>query len=308
MTFTITRPGIYTDVPTDDYYADPIAAGPSFTQSLAKIVIERSVAHAKAEHPRMAPVEAEDDTPERYDAAKAIGNAAHALLIGRGKEIAVGEFNAWQSKDAKTFKADAWVAGKTAILSKHMARAEAMSLAARYQIDAVGWTDVFREGHGEVVIAWEEDGLWFRSLIDWMVDPSRVYDLKTSAMSVAPHAIPKLMTDADWPLQAAFHERGLDVLDPGGAGRRKHRFIAQENEPPYALTPVELTEAVMTMGRKRLDFAIKRWRHAMETGEFLAYPAEVCRPEYPGWRETQWLGREVEESERKPKLTSLMGG
>lgn len=312
VAFKIERPGIYFDVPTDDYFADP-APAPSLTQSIAKILIDRSPAHAAAEHPRLAPAIAEeDDAPEKYDTAKAIGNAAHALMIGRGKSLAVGDYPSWVSKDAKAFKAEAMVCGLVPILSKHMARAEAMVKAARAQLDAVGWRSAFLEGAGEVMIAWQEDGLWFRSLIDWLVDPSHPYDLKTTGLSCAPHAVPTLMANAGWDIQAAMHERGLNALDPGGAGRRVFRFVAQENEPPFALTPVEITEGTLTLGRKKLAYAVDLWRRCMDAGEWPAYPTEVCRPEYPGWRETQWLDREVAESERRPQssrmLTSLMGG
>lgn len=306
----ITSNGIYTDFDVAAYHADPLPT-PSLSQSIAKVLIEKSPAHARAEHPRLAPpVADEDETPEKYDAAKAIGNAAHALLIGRGKGISVGAYPSWQTKEAKAFKSEAMAAGLTPILTKHMARAEAMVAAVRRQLFEVGWLSAFSEGHGEVVIAWEEDGLWFRSLIDWMVTPTLLIDLKSTGLSCAPHAIPNLMANASWDIQAAFHERGLDVLDPDGRGRRKFRFVAVENDPPFALTAVELTEGTLTMGRKKLEYAVRAWRRAMENDDWSAYPTDVCQPEYPGWKESQWLNREVEESERRPRrqLSSLMGG
>lgn len=303
--------GFYFDVPAADYFADPTPT-PSLTQSIAKLLIDRSPAHAAAEHPRLsAGVAEEDEAPEKYDAAKAIGNAAHALMIGRGKSLAVGDYPAWTSKEAKAFKAEATAAGIVPILAKHMARAEAMVKAARAQLDAVGWRSAFVDGAGEVVIAWEEDGLWFRSLIDWLVNPGLAIDLKTTGLSCAPHAVPTLMANAGWDIQAAMHERGLNALDPGGAGRRVFRFVAQENGPPFALTPVEITEGTLTLGRKKLAYAVSLWRRCMEAGEWPAYPPEVCRPEYPGWKETQWLDREVAESDRRPAssrmITSIMG-
>jgi len=312
MAFTIDKPGIYLDVPAADYFADPCPI-PSLTQSIAKTLIERSPAHAAAEHPRLNPPDdAEDEPPEKYDASKAIGNAAHALLIGRGKTLAVAEFPAWTTKEAKEFKAGALEAGQVPILHKHFSRAEALVNAARRQLVAANWITPFTDGHGEVVIAWQEGGLWFRSLIDWMVNPTLVIDLKTTGLSCAPHAVPNLMANAGWDIQAAFHERGLDVLDPGGAGRRVFRFVAMENEPPFALTPVEITEATLTMGRKKLAYAVAVWRRSMESGEWPAYPSAVCRPDYPQWKETQWLNREVAEAEVRPTrgamLPSLMGG
>jgi hypothetical protein len=126
-----------------------------------------------------------------------------------------------------------------------------------------------------------------------------LYDLKTSAASLAPHLIAPKMEGDGWHVQAAMHERGLDVLDPDNAGRRKFRFIAQENKPPYALLGVELDEHWLTLGRKKLEYAVGMWRACMASGDWPAYRLEPFCPPYPGYRETQWLGREIEHEERR---------
>ena len=295
----IVAPGIYIDVPTADYFSDPCVA-PSLTQSIAKVLLARSPAHAFRAHPRLGPSADEDEDREKYDASKAIGNAAHALLIGRGKEIAEGEFAAWTTKEAKAFRADAEAAGRSVILSKHMLRAQAMVAAARRQMDDAGWQEAFRVGHGEVVIAWQEDGIWLRSMIDWMTSPTRLYDLKSTGLSVAPHTLGIRGVDAGWDVQAAMQERGLDILDPAGAGRRKFRFAPIENEPPYAMVPVELPESWLVMGRKKLAVAIDLWRECMRSGTWPAYASQTVRPEYPGFLETRWLEREVSEFADRP--------
>lgn len=301
--------GIHFDVPSADYFADPCER-PSLTQSISKVLIERSPAHAFAAHPRLSPPDPEEpEAPEKYDSAKAIGNAAHALLIGRGKTMAVADFPTWQTKDAKAFKADAIDGGRQPILEKHMAQAERMVAAGRAQLRECGWGDVFDAGAGEVVLVWQEAGLWFRTMIDWLpANNLRPVDYKSTGLSCAPHAIPNLMANAGWDIQAAMHERGLDALDPDNRGRRKFRFIPQENDAPFALTPVELSEAVLTIGRKKLDYAIRLWRECMATGAWPAYGTDVCRPELPGWHESRWLDREVAESERPRQLHSIMGG
>src|SRR5262245_48788975 len=101
MPFEITKPGIYTEFPVPDYYADPCLE-PSLTQSLIKLGIERSMAHVFLEHPRLAPPE-EEEVAEKYVAATAIGDAAHALATGRSRDLVVGPFDNWTSKDARAF-------------------------------------------------------------------------------------------------------------------------------------------------------------------------------------------------------------
>lgn len=313
----IEKPGIYFDVPTDDYFRDPCPR-PSLTQSLVKILLDQSPLHAKEEHPRLRTPRT-DEEGEKYVKAQAIGNAAHKLLIGRGKDLAVVDFEDWRKKDAQLAKAEAEKAGKVPILAHHYGEAIKVVNAARTQLEACGWAEAFTEGngHGEVVIAWEEDGLWFRTMIDWLTaDKLVAFDFKTSGGSFAPHVLGRAAVDAGWDIQAAMHERALNAVDPKNAGRRKFRYVAIENYLPYALVPVEMSEAWLTMGRKKLDMAIHIWRDAIAQGRFEGYPAAPITPEYPGYKETDWLNREQTFHEniqalsegRAPMLTDLSGG
>lgn len=291
----ITKPGIY-QMPAADYFQDPCPA-PSLNQSLAKVLLEQSPLHAFHEHPRLSPPEAEDE-PEKYNKTKAIGNAAHSLLIGHGKEIAIApaEFANWQKKDAQAFKAKAIEDGKEPIIAAHFERAVTLVQNTRRGLAAVGWTDAFAEGQGfgEVVLAWQEDGLWLRCMIDWLTTDRRiVYDLKSTAASAAPQAIPNKMCDDGWDVQAAMIERGLDVLDPENAGRRRFRFVAQENYAPFAMTPCEIPESSLTLGRRKLSAAIQIWRRCYETNEWPGYPLEPTLPLYPNYAETRWVEREM---------------
>src|SRR4051812_46738879 len=93
--FKITAPGIYLDVAANDYHADPCPA-PSLTQSVAKILLAKSPLHAWHAHPRLNPdYQHNDDT--KFD----VGNIAHKMLLGRGKQIEVLEFDDWRTKAAK---------------------------------------------------------------------------------------------------------------------------------------------------------------------------------------------------------------
>jgi hypothetical protein len=297
----ITAPGIYTDIAAADYHADPCPA-PSFTQSIGKVLLDKSPAHARLAHPSLCPpIPADEEDAEKYVAAQVIGDAAHALLIGRGKTLAVADFDSWRGKDPQKFRADALAAGKIAILTKHMARAYAMVEAGRAQLTAIGLTSPFDPltGNGEVVLAWQEDDLWLRTMVDWLEQDHRlVVDYKSSGLSCAPHAVEDRPSVMGWDMQAAMHQRGLDALDPASAGRRKHLYINQENNPPYALTVILISEADLTMGRKKLAMAIDIWSRCMASGTWPAYPAEwvVSRPR--GYLETKWLEREVAHHDR----------
>lgn len=296
----IDRPGIYPDMSSEDYFADP-APAPSLTQSIAKLLIARSPLHAKCAHPRLRdPVDDEDEPIEKYDRAKAIGSAAHSLMLGRGKDVAIGHFDSWRKDEAKTFRAEAEAAGKMPILIDHHEVAVRMVAAGQEQLAAAGFEDAFAvdRGNSEVCVMWEEDGIWFRTLIDWLPHDHFIsWDYKTSEMSCAPHSIGRMMAELGWDLQAAMHERGLLATATSGvATHRAFRFVAQEQAEPFALIVCELPDDVMEMGRRKLDYAVRLWRRSMLTGKWPAYPPELYQPQYPPWAEQAWLNREIHEA------------
>src|SRR5216684_1757872 len=300
----IDRPGLFKGMTAEDYFSDPAPEGfPSLSQSLCKILIEQSPLHARQAHPRLAePIDGDgedDDAVEKYDKAKAIGNAAHLIMMGRGKRLDVIDAKDFRTKTAQSDKEAALQRGAEPILRKHYFTAHAMTLAAKLQISSIpGCERAFREGDGEVVVISNEDGQWLRSMIDWITpDLREVWDLKTSGMSASPYNTGKQMASAGWHLQAAMHERILDAIDPEGAGRRKFRYVCQENEPPFALTVNEIGESALTIGRKQIDFAIKTWRYCVASDLWPAYPLRIIRPELPGWAENAWIDREIAEYE-----------
>jgi hypothetical protein len=290
----ITKPGIYRGVDSADYFADPCPE-PSLSQSLCKILLDRSPLKAKHEHPRLRPPITEDEEAEKYVKAQAIGNAAHAIMIGRGKTLEIIQFDDFKKGAAKELRDAAYDAGKTPILEKHFLVAQAIVIAGQAKLKRHEDHDAFQNGDGEVALIWQDEGIWCRALVDWLhTDLCTVDDYKTSGMSMAPHVIGIRAETAGWHVQAAFIERGLDILDPAGAGRRRFRFIAQEQDgEPYDLTSMHMDEYWLTMGRKKVAAGMTLWRAALKTNRWQGYPLQAVRPEYPTYKEKQWLEREL---------------
>ncbi len=285
------KAGIYRDITEAEYRADPF--GGSFTQSLAKVVLDHSPLHAREESALAEPRE-EDDEAEKYVKAQAIGNAVHKTILGRGKEVEVIDFKDFKKDDAKKLRDAATAAGRVPILAKHKLVADRMSDRAREQLRKHEDKDAFTNGSGEVMIAWQEDGVWFRALIDWLSDDLRtVDDFKSSGMSMAAHVLGKRAETAGWHVQHAFIARGLDVLDPAGAGRRRHRNIAQEQFHPFALNVMHHDKYWQTMGRKKIESAITMWKAARISNRWPCYPPRSICPEYPKYAESQYLDREL---------------
>jgi hypothetical protein len=283
----ITEPGIYRGISEADYRADPCPI-PSLTQSLCKIALERSMRSVRTASPSLNPnFEPDDDT--KFD----LGNTAHTMILGRGKEFEVVDFDYWSPK-AKLAREEAAAQGRIAVLRDQHTRAAAMAAEARAQLDRHEDRDAFTGGDAEVMIAWQEDGIWCRALVDWLhTDLRTVDDYKSTAMSVAPHLIGFRALNGGWDLQAAFIARGLDVLDPAGAGRRRFRFVAQETDPPHDLAVMHMTKPWMTMGDKKVRAAMALWRAAAKSSRWPGYGTRPMTPEYPAYQEKSWLEREL---------------
>jgi hypothetical protein len=298
----ITAAGIYRGVAEADYRADPCPI-PSITQSICKILIEKSPEHAWTEHPRLNPNFKPDDNT-KFD----LGNVAHKLLLERGKTFEVLDFDSWRTKASQEAREEAHLAGKVAILLEQFGQAVKMADVARKRLAHHEDKDVFTKGAPEVMICWEEDGIWFRALVDWLHDDLRtVDDYKSTGMSVAAHMLGYRAEAAGWHVQAAFIERGLDILDPAGAGRRKFRFIAQETDEPHALNVVHMDEHWMTMGRKKVSTALDIWKTCIKADRWPGYARFGITPEYPGYKEKQWLDRELS-GEFEIDTTLIMAG
>lgn len=303
----ITEPGIFYDFPVDDYFADPTPE-PSLSQSIVKVLIERSPAHAWMRHPRLNPKFKADD-PTKYD----VGNIAHTLLLGRGKRLKVLPHADWRKDAAKADRAAAAEAGLLAVLEKDHALGKAMADAAMAQIEERGYGASFLAADSEVVIAAKDGPVWLKAMIDRLTKTrQRVFDYKTTSASASPWALDWRMVDGGWPLQSAMHEKILDIVDADNAGRREHLFIVQEDEEPYALSIVRLPESALVIGRKQLAAGIDMWTECRASGVWPAYPIDTVIASYPGSAETKWLNREIAEADQKPRrggmLPSMMAG
>ena len=286
------KPGIYPDFPIADYHADPCPE-PSLSQSIAKVILERSPGHAMYAHPRLGKGVRGDDDEEKYSRAKAIGDAAHKLILGRGKKVVTLDYDNWRTKDSKNDRDAVISRGMTPILLKDMDEVRLM-VSVFHGTMKVHEAGEFVPGQTEVAIFWQEGAFWFRSLIDSLsTDNLEVVDLKTTGKDCAPAQAGKVMADAGWDLQASFIERGLNVLHPEGAGKRRFRFISIEQDPPFGLVVNDLTEGVLTIGRQKVDRAVRMWKRCLTEKVWPTYPRVVNYPELPAWHVSQWESREM---------------
>jgi hypothetical protein len=290
----ITEPGLY-DMDPEDYHADPCPV-PSLSSGIARRLLDASPRHAWTAHPRLNP---EHEPTERgiFD----FGSAAHRLLLGKGRDISVVEADDWRTKAAKELRDDARAAGRTPVLAKDYERAVTMVRAARPQIKAIptlarAFGD---EGKSEVVIAGTEAGVWYRGMADrLLIDGADVImcDYKTTGASAHPAAVSRRLFDAGYDFQAGFYRRLLALIRPE-AHRFRFVLVTQENEPPFALSAVELDHASWILAEKRVRAALGLWKRCVESDDWPCYPAAIATAELPGFIESAWLDREVNDEQ-----------
>lgn len=287
-------PGFYPGVAPVKYHRDPCPA-PSLSSSIAKVILAQSPMHGWEKHPRLNPNHEATD-PKEFD----LGNAAHAILFGAGKDLLVLDYPDWRKDAAKKDRDDAIAADKSPVLVHQHERAIAMTTAARNQLAQIDECEDFFERDGlhifsEVMIVWQDEGgIWCRALIDRLcvsAEAITVFDLKTTAANAAPFEVARYQYDQDHDIQAAFYERGLQTLFSNPiADRLKVNFIVQETASPHRLT---VNQIDLTLGRKKVSQAIHLWRQCTEEKRWPGYPRQILKHYPPSFMETKWLEREA---------------
>lgn len=282
------QPGIY-EMTAAEYHADPCIL-PSLSSTIAKLLVSRSPAHAHLAHPRLGGAkDDEDDGPSDRDSkAKELGTLVHRLVLNKGGDIVVIQADSFRTNAAKAERDLAKAAGHIPVLAHKLPEAEASAKALRQQLDAMGLDYVFRDGRKEIVLVWQEDGIWCRAMIDnLIIDEDRktadIWDLKTVGRSSHPKACGAQIEALDYDLSLAFYARGLAKVRPDLAGRIRNHWAFMEVLPPYSVTPCEITGEWNMVAEHNTERAIALWRKCMSEGRWPHYVDQIVRLEPKPW-------------------------
>jgi PDDEXK-like domain of unknown function (DUF3799) len=282
------------DLDAASYHRDELDDGrPSLSASLAKILIGQSPAHAWTAHPRLNPDFKPEDA-QKFDR----GTASHQLLLEDDESrwaIVPEIYTNWKTNAAKEVRDTAREYGQIPLLASTAAEIRTMVHAARLQL-AINEADPkpFTNGKPEQVIAWEENGILCRALIDWLHDDwLTLDDYKTTAVANPDQWTKRTLFDIGADVQAEFYGRGVEAI----TGKRpEFRFIVQETSAPYQLSVVGLGPDVMALAKKKVDRAIDLWARCLRNDAWPGYPTRVCWAELPAWEETRWLEKEMRDA------------
>lgn len=294
MTHMLSEPGFW-EIDAEEYHSDP-APKPSLSQSIGKVLLERCPRSAWYAHPRLNPAFKPEDST-KFDR----GTVAHQLLIGKGRDFHIIDAPDYRTKAAQMERDMARAAGKTPIIVEHFETATAMAAAARLQLrDIDGGQYAFNPEFGDselCVLSLDPVGCWGRSLIDFYGSkvPSGLicWDYKTTAGTANPAALKTHFNRMGWAFQAAFQERLISVLKPALAGKIAHRFLVQEDEPPYLCSVVEPASDARTIAHKMVAATFAIWKKCLDTGQWPGYPRESQPISVAFGMEASWLEREL---------------
>lgn len=287
-----TKPGVYS-ITFPEYLADPCPE-PSLSSGLAATLLDRSPRHAWAAHAQLNPAR-EAEHKNIFD----LGSAAHSILLHDDRKIQIIDAADWKTKLAQQARDAAYANGFIPLLPHQHSTATAMVSAARQQLASHKERDALfaqKQGVPELTLVWQEStrygDVWCRARLDWMPYHGNLFpDYKTTGGSASPEALQRQIFNLGYDMQAAFYCRGISALlhidDPSFV------FVAQETEPPYALSVVGLTPAAMSLANKRAEEAIKRWAWCRHHDRWPGYSSQITWIDPPVYVEQRYVEQEL---------------
>ncbi len=290
------KPGIYEDF-TRRQYLDDCVAGGSCNRTLANVIINESLLHARH---RM------NNEPAPGTKEMDFGGCAHAVLTGHLAEVDVVEKPNWKSKPAITLRDTAHRLGRFPVLRHDYDRAIDMYDVLTEGVDKLEderLNMAFRGGqHGllePVIVFMVKIGfteMMCRAMLDWLKkDCSVVIDYKVftgRGVLTEKHCLWQIEDGLD--MQAGFYEMAIESVT---GNRPKFYFIFQESRQPFDFRIVSPSPNHLAIGRKKVDMALTNLRTAREFDKWPGYDKSgdfiPCTKGY----EERWLGREIDHAE-----------
>lgn len=286
MSQKITEPGIY-DLTNEQYHADPCPEA-SLSNSIAKIVLDESPFHARFYHPRLN----KDRKVHQPTRPMLKGSALHKLILGKGANIAALPFDNFCTNKAKAARYDAEDAGEIPLLQKEYEEVLECADAAREQLkQREDCAEFFGPGQSEAVIAWQEQDIWCRGMVDFLPDDPRapLFDLKGTTKSASPQEWSRSLAK-DYRTQDRFYARGLKAIR--GITPEPMRFIVVEMNAPYAVSVLTPAPSLRHVADENVARAIRIWSECMRSGKWPGYP-HMAHVEAPAWLINEQEAQEI---------------
>lgn len=274
------------NVTPEEYLADPCRV-PSLNSGIAHLLVSESPLHAWHAHPRFGHGSNGIGTEAMQD-----GALIHRLLLGKGKDFCVVDFNDYRTDAAKEIRDTAIAGGKIPVKRREWERLCEVAGRLRDKCAAYGFD--FSKGDCELAVEWIDDtdtiSVLCRSMFDFVqLERGVIVDVKKVA-SANPRQISRTFFDYGFDIQNTAYTRALEALRPELQGKVRLTFLFLEIERPYSVVPVEPGGEFREIGALRWERALQTWRQCVDSGRWPGYCETTVRLEAPRWLVTQELG------------------
>lgn len=267
-------PGVYDQLPAEDYHADP-----ALSASGMKTLLDPGCP---------ALYRYERDNPQPPKAIFDFGHAAHRLVLGDGAKLRVLDYDDWKTKAAQQAKKEAYAEGAVPMLPKDMDRARAMAAAVRaHPLTGA----LFRGGRPEVSLFFKDaaTGVGLRARLDWLDTdrPGRAImtDYKTIGTGVDLDHIERAIYDYGYQVSGVQYAAAAQALDLAGDDAVT-TLVFQSKDPPFLVRVVQLPFDAIKVGRAKRRVAIELFKACTDSGRWPGYD-EVAYAGLPPWAQAR---------------------
>lgn len=256
-------PGLYDEIPEEEYHADRRSLSVSGAKSLLQAP---ALYQWRLDHP---------EQRDYFD----FGSAAHAYMLGTGREVRlVPDVISWRTSAAQEQRDAIRAEGAIPVLEPDWQKIEDMGEAlTRHKMAST----LLSDGKPEVSMYAVDPhtGVLRRGRVDYLTEEV-VVDYKT-ASSAEPGAFAAACARYGYDMQAAWY---LDVLEALGEARGGFAFVVQEKDPPYLVEVYTLDELAEERGRRRNRRALDLFRECSETDSWPGYTGQdYTELSLPSW-------------------------
>lgn len=231
-------------------------------------------------------------SPAHYQASQAIPRTeTPAMRLGTAMHCAVLEPNRYPDRyiraidgiDRRTKEGkNAWkefeqqAQGKTILMIEEWDAVARMSESISIHQSASG---LLMEGHSEVSVFAELEGIQVKCRPDWIREDGIVVDLKTTR-NASPRAFAKSVANFRYQVQDSFYR---DVITSSGFEVTAFVFIAVESSPPYQVAVYTLESEAVDLGRRLYQRDLATYRTCLSQDYWPGYSDEVMTLALPGY-------------------------
>lgn len=286
----ITAPGIY-ELSAEAYHRDPCPE-PSLSRGIAHLLLTENPRKAHHAHPRLG-----GGSLVKPNRAMDAGSIVHSLMLGKGADLRAlaavyGPKHERAGKPVTDFATKAAQEERDAIrqdggipvLAHQEAELRNCAEAGLEQLRRhPDGADFFAPGRSEMVVAWQEDGLWFRIMVDRLPDDPRapLYDLKMTELSAAPGSWDRRMQRI-YAFQDAFYRRGVRAVR--GVAPAPMLFPVTELDAPYCQAVHAAAPSLQAVAQQQVERAVGIWKRCMRAGRWPGYLPLTAWVEATTWQ------------------------